>query len=65
MFSYVGSDHFWGFKILNFNIFGGSQKNDFFFFWGGGMMKLWIILGVHHKSGLILGVISIHVRNFS
>ena len=32
------SDHFWGVKILNFNIFGGFQKNEYF--WG--MMKLWI-----------------------
>ena len=29
-----------------------------------GMMKLWIILGVHHNSGIILGVISIHYRAF-
>ena len=28
---YVGSDHFLGFKFLNFNIFGGFQKK-----WGGG-----------------------------
>ena len=33
-FSYifVGWDHFWGFKILNFNIFGGFQKYNYF--WG-------------------------------
>ena len=29
---YVGSAHFLGFKILNFNIFGGFQKNKYF--WG-------------------------------
>ena len=29
----VGSGHFWGFKILNFNIF------ILFFFWGGGGVK--------------------------
>ena len=29
---YVGWDHFWGFKILNFNIFGGFQK--YHYFWG-------------------------------
>ena len=28
--TYVGSDHFLGFKILNFNIFGGFQKNKYF-----------------------------------
>ena len=27
---YVGSGHFWGFKILNFNIFGGFQKYHYF-----------------------------------
>ena len=26
---YVGWDHLWGFKILNFNIFGGFQKNKY------------------------------------
>ena len=29
---YVGWDHFWEFKILNFNIFGGFQK--YHYFWG-------------------------------
>ena len=29
---YVGSEHFWGFKIMNFNIFGGFQK--YHYFWG-------------------------------
>ena len=29
--SYVGSAHFFGFKILNFNIFGGFEKNEYFF----------------------------------
>ena len=40
--TYVGSAHFLGFKILNFNIFGGFQKNKYFLgyedfmniFWG-------------------------------
>ena len=27
---YVGSGHFFGFKILNFNIFGGFKKNEYF-----------------------------------
>ena len=44
----VGSGYFWGFKILNFNIFGGFQKTEYFWgyedfvdiFWG------------HHKIGL-------------
>ena len=31
---YVGWDHFGGFKILNFNIFGGFQK--YHYFWGYG-----------------------------
>ena len=69
MFSYIhrlGS--FFGFKILNFNIFYGfSEKiiffwvrrfcGYFFFFWGGG--------GGHHEIGLYLGVISMHFRVFS
>ena len=48
----------------------------FFFFLGGGgggvrkmnvlliMLKLWIFLGINHKTGLILGVISIYCRFF-
>ena len=40
--------HFFGFKILNFNIFGGFQKNEFF--WGG-MKILWIFWGVITKLG--------------
>ena len=41
--TYVGSGQFWGFKILNFNIFGGGgvKKNECF--WG--MKILWIFLG--------------------
>ena len=27
----LGSDHFFGFKILNFNIFWGFQKNKYLF----------------------------------
>ena len=29
--AYVGSDHFFGVKFLNFNIFWGFQKNVYFF----------------------------------
>ena len=29
--TYVGSVHFLGFEILNFNIFWGFQKNEYFF----------------------------------
>ena len=32
IYIYVGWDHLWGFKILNFNIFGGFQK--YHYFWG-------------------------------
>ena len=46
--TYKGSGHFFGFNILNFNILGGFQKNEYFWgyedfadiFWG------------YHKSGL-------------
>ena len=42
MITYVGSANFFGVKFLNFNIFGGFQKNEYFFgyknfvdiFWG-------------------------------
>ena len=34
-----------GFKILNFNILGGFQKNEYF--WG--MKIMWISLGSHHE----------------
>ena len=52
---------FGGFKILNFNIFWGFRKNEYFWgyedfvdiFWG------------HPKSGLYLGVTSMHFRVFS
>ena len=64
-----------GVRILNFDIFGGFQKNNFFFFFflgGGGIKILWIFFfgggggwGGHHKIGLYLGVISMHFRVFS
>ena len=40
----MGLGHFWGFKILNFNIFGYEDFVDIF--------------GGHHKIELYLGVIS-------
>ena len=43
---YVGLDHFWGFKILNFNMFGGFRNIIIF----GGMKILWIY---HYKTGLV------------
>ena len=57
--TYVGSGHFFGFKILNFDIFGISEKWIFFgyevcgYFWGSSQI------------GLYLGVISMHFRVFS
>ena len=68
--TYVGSGHFWGFKILNFSIF-----FYLFFFWGGGGFRKMNIFGVwtfcgyffggQTKIGLYLGVISMHFRVFS
>ena len=49
-----------GVKILNFDIFGGFQKNDILL----GMKIMWIFFGGHHKIGLYLGVISMHFRVF-
>ena len=51
IFSHIsGSAYFFGFKILNFNIFGGFQKNEYFL---GGMKILWIFYWGHHKIGLV------------
>ena len=36
---YVGSDHFWGVKIFNFNIVWVFRKKNIF----GGMNKSWIL----------------------
>ena len=43
--TYVGLGHFLGFKIFNFNIFGGFQEINIF----GGMKILWIFFGVITK----------------
>ena len=48
---------FW-LKILNLNIFLGFQKNKYFL----DMKILRIFFGGHHKIGLHLGVISMHLR---
>ena len=48
-----------GFKILNFNIFGGFQKKKI---WG--YKNSVDIFGGHHKIGLYLEVISMHFRVF-
>ena len=42
--------HFFVFKIVNFNIFGGFQKNLYFL---GGMKVLWIFFGVITKLDYI------------
>ena len=60
--TYVGSGHFWGVKILNFNMFWGFQKNKYFF---GCDDFVDIFLGGHHKIRLYLGVNSMHFRVFS
>ena len=49
--TYVGSGHFWGFKILNNNIF-----------WGG---YFWILDFVDIFGGLSFRLISMHLRIFS
>ena len=61
IFSYIrrlGS--FFGFRIVNFNIFGGFQKNDYFL----GMKICGYFFGVITKLDYILGVISMHFRVF-
>ena len=61
---YVGSDHMLAFKILNVSILGGggggSEKS---IIWGYDI--LWIFLGSHYKTELVLGIISMHFRVFS
>ena len=49
--TYVGSGYFLWFKILNFNIFWGFEKNEYF--WGYEDF-VDIFLG-HHKIGLVWG----------
>ena len=62
IFSYIqiGSDHFFGFKILHFNIWGGGGgvRNLIIF---GGMKCLWIN---PNKTGLVLEVILYILRVF-
>ena len=49
-----------GFKILNLNISGGFQKNEYF--WG--YEDFVDIFGGQHKIGLYFGVISMHLGSF-
>ena len=61
IFSYIRRlGTFFGFKILNFNILGGFQKNKYSFGYEDFMD---IFLG-HHKFGLYLRVISTHFSVF-
>ena len=55
--TYVGSGHFLGLKILNFNIFFGHQKNEY----SCGYEDFVVIFGGSPKIGLYLGVISMHL----
>ena len=58
--------HFFVFKIVNFNIFGGFQKLIFFFGGGGGGYESFEdIFWGHYKIGLYLGVISMLFRVLS
>ena len=59
MFSYIRRLRviFWGFKILNFNIFWAFRKMNIF--WG--MKTLWIFFGSSQNCS-IFRVISIHFR---
>ena len=55
IFSHIlGPGYFLGFKILNFNIFGGFWEKCIF--WGGGGVEDFVdIFGGHHKIGLVWG----------
>ena len=66
IYSYISKlGPFLGFKIYNFNIlllfFFFFRKMNIF----GAMKILWIFSWGHHKTGLVLGVISMHFRVFS
>ena len=62
IFSYIRRlGPFFGFKILNFNIFLGFQKNKYFM----GYENFVDIFWGHHKIGLYLEVISMHFKVFS
>ena len=57
---YVGSDHFWGFKILSFNIFLVFQKMSLFL----GYEDFVNISYGSSQTGLVFGVISMHLKVF-
>ena len=60
IFSYIRKpDLFLGFKILNFNIYGGFQKTKYF--WG--YEDFVDIFWSHHEIGLYLEVISMPLRD--
>ena len=52
---------FFRFKILNFDIFGGFQRNNYFF----GYENFVDIFWGHHKIGFYLEAISMHFKVFS
>ena len=58
--TYVGSAHFFGFKILNFDIFWGFQKNEFF----GGYEDFVDFFGGSSQNLASLSVISMQFRVF-
>ena len=58
---FIHTNPFFGFKILNFNIFGVFFRK-MNIFWG--MKILWIFYGGHHKIGLYLGVISVCILGY-
>ena len=59
--TYVGSGHFFGFKILNFNIFGVFRKMNNFFGYADFVNNLF----ESSQIGQYLWVISMHFRVFS
>ena len=57
-YTYVGSGHFLGFKILNFNIFWGFQKNKYFFgVWRFYGYFVGVIIKLDYISGLFLCIL--------
>ena len=61
IFSYIRRlGLFFGVQIFIFQYFLGFLEMNMFL----GMKISWIFFGGHHKTGLVLGVISFHLRTF-
>ena len=58
--TYVGSGNFLGVQNFEFQFLGDFQKNKYFL----GYEDFVFYFGGHHKNGLYLGVVSMHLGSF-